>query len=166
MREFYQKLYSQLNEITPLQVDCGELCQSACCSLEVGEGIYLFPEEECMFTPQPDWGKIKISNEMKIIECNGHCRRDERPLFCRIFPLFPYIDHTGEMKIIFYSPMNFICPLIKLGEFEMLAPDYLEEVAEISNELAKHPITRPFLEKISREIDEFRKEPWANLFEK
>ena len=32
-KEFYAKLYKMLDDITPLTVDCGGLCDGACCDV-------------------------------------------------------------------------------------------------------------------------------------
>ncbi|WP_286726274.1 hypothetical protein [Pelotomaculum sp. PtaB.Bin117] len=47
----WDRIYRLLDDITPLAVDCGRLCGSACCSeWEQGAGIYLLPGEESMFS--------------------------------------------------------------------------------------------------------------------
>ena len=161
--QFYSELYERLNEITPLQIDCGELCGSHCCSDEAGEGIFLFPGEEVMFENKPYWGDLIKIDGMDAVQCDGDCPRDERPLACRLFPLFPYLSKDGELEIRFYSPMTLYCPLIKLCDYTMLAPDYLEEVQEIASILADDPACFEFIKKISRDTDKYESEPWANL---
>lgn len=163
MFDFYQKIYKLFEGVTPLLVDCGELCQAACCNKEVGEGVYLFPGEECMFETLPlDW-IITEKNDRKILNCHGVCSREHRPLFCRIFPLFPYIDTDGNVMLEYYLPMALICPLVKLRDDELIADDFFDVMDEVAALLAENPVTRPFVEKISREIDVYENEEWTKL---
>jgi hypothetical protein len=164
-KEQFIELYELLNEITPLLVDCGELCQGgACCRTEAGQGVYLFPGEETLFSNTDYWGKPTQIDDHTAIVCDGNCPRDERPLFCRLFPLFPYLTADGELEIIFYSPLAHICPLVKLEDFTLLAEDYLEVVEEIADKLLADSACREFLAAISRAIDRYEAEPWTNLF--
>lgn len=163
MKAFYKKLYQLLDQITPLLVDCGELCSKRCCQKEIGQGIFLFPDEAGMFAGKPYWQPVQQIEGMEAVSCDGNCPREERPLFCRIFPLFPYLDETGELLLTFYSPFNFICPLVKLEDFSLLAQDYLEALEEVGHLLSQNPDCREFLEKISRRIDAYEAEPWTAL---
>jgi len=162
-KQEFTALYDLLDEVTPLLVDCGELCQAACCQSEAGQGIYLFPGEEVLFT-SAYWGRPFEIDGHLAIGCDSHCPRAERPLFCRLFPLFPYLKETGELEIIFYRPFAHLCPLVKLDDFALLAEDYLEAVQEIGENLAADPACREFLNQISREIDRLAAEPWTRLF--
>lgn len=162
--QFYSELYERLNDVTPLQIDCGELCGNRCCSNEVGEGIFLFPGEEVMFEGKSYWGKPRKINGMNAILCDGYCPREERPLICRLFPLFPYISKEGELESRFYSPMAMYCPLIQLNDYSVLAPDFVNEVEEITAILDSNLLCHDFIKKISRQMDKFEFEPWANLF--
>lgn len=161
--QFYKKLYRLLDEVTPLLVDCGELCQKACCDPKLGQGVYLFPGEEVMFSGKSYWEPIKIISERKIVDCDGNCKRDERPLFCRLFPLFPYLTPENDLLLVFYSPMHPICPLIKLNDFKILADDYIETVKKIGKILLKNDDCLKFMLEISREIDACNDEPWMKL---
>jgi len=163
MKKFYQDLYHRLNEITPLVVDCGELCSSACCNQEYGQGVFLFPGEEIMFEGKSSWSPIIQVEGRQALNCEGVCERNERPLFCRIFPLFPYISTEDTVEIIFYSPMSYLCPLIKLKDFSILAEDFLDEMEDIADSLIAQPECLSFLKQISREIDQFETEPWTKL---
>ena len=164
--EFYSGLYERLNDITPLQIDCGELCGSRCCSREVGEGIFLFPGEAVMFENKSYWGNIKKIKGMDAVVCDGYCPRDERPLVCRLFPLFPYISKEGELELRFYSPMSLYCPLIQLNDYSFFDPDYFDEVQEIAEILSSNPACNDFIRKISCQIDAFESQPWTKLFSK
>ncbi len=165
MLKFYQHLYRRLNHITPLQVDCGELCQKACCRPDLGHGVYLFPGEAQMFQTQADWRTLEDFNGCQVLNCTGDCPRRERPLFCRLFPLWPYLSASGELSLQFYAPMACFCPLIQLKDFSILAPDYLAEVQKIATLLVQQPACRDFLDRLAREIDAYLTgEPWTKLF--
>ena len=100
----YLQLYKLFDEITPVPVDCGELCSKACCMGD-DSGMYLFPGElEVFKLLTPDWAKIENSDfkythnnktySLPICFCDGSCDRFQRPLACRIFPLTPVLDEN------------------------------------------------------------------------
>ncbi|MBN1352020.1 hypothetical protein JXJ21_21640 [candidate division KSB1 bacterium] len=162
-KKLYSELYAGLDDITPLQIDCGELCGSRCCSNEIGKGVFLFPYEEVMFENKMNWGGFFQLSGMDAIRCDGKCVRAERPLACRLFPLFPYLSADGKVETRFYSPMTAVCPLIRLGDYSLLAPDYADEVMQVTLRLFEDPDCQEFLLKISREIDAYESEPWSEL---
>lgn len=158
----YSYLYSKLNLRTPLKADCGELCSNACCKDdESGEecGMYLFPGEEVMFSHNDNF-KIEESdfsygsNFAKIIFCNSFCKRKERPLSCRIFPLVPYVDENWNLKVIIDKRGRGLCPLcnVTLSEFNH---SFVRGVRHIGEELLKEKDTAEFLYALSRLIDEW-----------
>ena len=58
-KSFYTKLYKMLENVTPLTVDCGQLCDGACCAVtDEITGMYLFPGEIEMYKPMPRWGEL------------------------------------------------------------------------------------------------------------
>ena len=79
-----------IGERTPLTFDCGALCGAACCRPdEDGQGgMYLFPGEESLLPGAGD-------GLAPIYVCDGRCRREDRPLACRIFPLTPVRKRDG-----------------------------------------------------------------------
>ena len=122
----YKYLYKKLNLRTPLKADCGLICKNACCEDFEGEelGMYLFPGEEEMFVGKENFSieesDLEYGNKKaKILYCKPYCKRNERPLSCRLFPLFPYITREGELKIIVDPRGRGICPLYKkeINEF-------------------------------------------------
>ena len=113
-KKIYKHLYKLLEKATPIGVDCGQLCNGACCEGDGETGMYLFPFEEQMYNGTEEWLEIYDSDfifkgkPVKIAICNGTCNRKKRPLSCRIFPLFK-ID--GELK---NDPRAVhVCPLAK-----------------------------------------------------
>ncbi len=108
--------YARLSKLTPLKSDCGDLCGKSCCKgLDERAGMYLFPGEEAMFSPDMDWlaldwhlvserefcpsweGSIE---KVGFVVCRGTCPRDQRPLACRLFPLVaePVVAKPGVAR--------------------------------------------------------------------
>ena len=156
----YKYLYKKLNLRTPLKYDCGSLCENACCVDTDGEelGMYLFPGEEEMFC-----GKENFTVDKSEMECNGknisilfckpYCNRNERPLSCRIFPLFPYITKDGYMKVIVDPRGRGVCPLHN-KELKDFNPAFVRGVRHIGEILIEENECYNFLYEISRLIDE------------
>lgn len=158
-KKFYDMLYREMSA-TPLLTNCGRLCGCACCkSNDVGEGMYLYPFEEVMFGEAAPFAEILPCDfkagekEVAFMTCDGHCERDKRPLACKIFPLVPYIDITGEMKIIFDPRAVGFCPL----EHKKITRKFKREVLAVARILLKVSETRDFLIAQSRLIDDYMK---------
>ena len=105
--------YSVLRRATPLNFDCGKICNGKCCKGDEKTGMLLFPGEEKLI--DPDINVIETENGEKLAVCNGTCDRNRRPLSCRIYPLFPIATEEGEVKVIF--DLRSDCPL-KSGEYK------------------------------------------------
>ena len=130
----YAAIYRLLDRVSPIDRNCGELCDSACCTCDSDEskdhpvlGIYLLPGEEQLFTKNEDWlewsySKVKSADFpnswhgiVYFIRCKTppYCQRRLRPLQCRTFPLAPHIDDNGLLKMALYSfKLPYRCPLI------------------------------------------------------
>lgn len=168
-KDFYRYLYRKLNNRTPLSTDCGMLCGNACC-VDSGEeplGMYLFPfEEEALqgaknLTIEDSDFQIN-ERPVKIAFCAPYCNRKDRPLACRIFPLFPYVDKTGYMQVIVDPRSRECCPLHKLEQNE-LSPKFVRGVRHIAKLLMCNESTREFLYETSRLIDEELELRWQFL---
>lgn len=159
-KEFYQYLYRKLNKRTPLSGDCGMLCGQACC-VDSGEeqlGMYLFPFEEAALE---NAGNLTIEDSdfmingkpVKIAFCKPFCDRGQRPLSCRIFPLFPYVGKDGQMDVIVDPRSRECCPLHKLDikDFSSL---FVRGVRHTAKLLMANESTREFLYESSRLIDD------------
>jgi len=111
----YKKAYRMLNTSTPLNYDCGLLCKNKCCKGDSNKGMILFPGEEIMHVnnsflviEEKDFSNFKVL----FATCNGNCDRNLRPLSCRIFPLVPYINKDGLLRIINDPRARYLCPLL------------------------------------------------------
>ena len=84
-KKMYDKIFRTMKDFTPLKVDCGQLCQGACCKGDENTGMRLFPREESCLTVK------ELPSGDRLAVCDGSCERSKRPLACRIFPFFPTI---------------------------------------------------------------------------
>ncbi len=137
----YKKLYALLEDVTPLEYDCGLLCGSICCHGGQDLGIYLFPGEERLFTGDEDWLVWEVhkvseydfppswEGTVDFVACTEFCPRDKRPLQCRFFPLTAHLDQDGLLYIILDSlELPYECPLIT--EKMELRSDFVQRVHE------------------------------------
>ena len=156
-KEFYDELYRLLENVTPLKVDCGGLCQGACCEGDGETGMYLFPGEEMMYDGTEDWLEICDSdfffegNPVKIAICDGTCDRKKRPLSCRIFPLF--IDEEGNLT--YDARGEWLCPLVTANiEFEQFDPRFIENVTKTFEKLMENETTENYIKETQKIIKE------------
>lgn len=142
--------YSALKKLTPLQFDCGKICNGKCCKGDADTGMLLFPGEEKL-----------IDKDINIIErdgafyaiCNGSCNRNYRPLSCRIFPLFPVIkndDGKEYIEVTFDSRAD--CPLV--NEEYKISRNFCNKVKRVGKYLLLNEETEAFYRNLSAEIEE------------
>ena len=111
------KAYELLEAVTPLSDDCGKLCNGRCCHGSENDGMLLFPHEKEYFLGLHGF-TVKNDGKTGLDEviCNGTCERKDRPLSCRIFPLFFYAskDPNGIVKIGVSADTRShgVCPLV------------------------------------------------------
>jgi len=159
--EIYGEAYRLLNLITPLRADCGKACNKACCSaVDEETGMYLFPYEEVMYVDCPPWLRVEETDftyqrekNALIALCEHPCTRELRPLSCRIFPLFPYLDKMGELKIIMDPRGKGICPLVRHVTPNELDPAFLKSVQLVFGVLLRFEPIHTFVFALSRQID-------------
>ncbi len=116
-----QSARNLLLNVTPLAADCGRLCAHACCtgSLHENSGMLLFPGEEALYAQAP-WARIVPlgyalgDSPALLLTCNGSCPRAERPLACRLFPLFCKVDGEG-FAVQLDTRAYALCPLYRYG---------------------------------------------------
>lgn len=163
----YLQLYKLFDRITPIPVDCGNLCNSACC-LGDDFGMYLFPgEKEVYSLLNPKWIKIEDSDfkythnektySLPIAFCNGKCDRYQRPLACRIFPLTPILDDDGKLKIINDPRGKAVCPLCKTFKLEDYDKQFLRQVQNTFLLLMKNKQFASFMVEYSDYLNDFNK---------
>ena len=130
-RRTYKAIYRLLNRVSPLDYDCGELCDAACCTKEKsGEemGMYLLPGEDKVHDKKEAWLTWNAEDaedydfpdswkgKVYFVQCKGpkSCKREIRPMQCRTFPLTPHINDAGELSLIYNDiELPYRCPLIE-----------------------------------------------------
>ncbi|MCH5212423.1 MAG: hypothetical protein J1G06_05370 [Oscillospiraceae bacterium] len=163
----YLQLYRMFDENTPIPVDCGKLCNAACCSGD-DSGMFLFPGEKEVFKLlKPSGFRIEYSDltyndggiirKTPIIFCEGNCDRYVRPLACRIFPLTPVIDKNGKIEIITDPRAKSICPLAKTFYLSEYDENFLKAVKKAFTLLSKNKHVMAFLYEYTDYINEFRR---------
>ena len=109
-----------LMDLTPLKTDCGKLCNHACCAGDEETGMLLFPGEDALYEGCA-FGKVlgadfSLGGEhAKLFVCSGRCDRENRPLACRLFPLFLAFLKNGGTKVRIDDRARAVCPLCDYG---------------------------------------------------
>lgn len=162
----YSKAYRILEQVTPLESDCGLLCNKACC--DGGDedlGMYLFPGEELAlsdssyFRIEPTDILLGDGSYVLLANCDGKCDRRIRPLSCRIFPLTPYLTYQQTLTLDLDIRSAGICPLVSGKKTPPLSPDFVRCVRKVIRLLSKDPEILSFIEKLSRILDEYAQLP-------
>ena len=152
MSDHLERAYALLEELTPLVTDCGQVCGGRCCLDSAdSEGMLLFPGEETLLT-QTDF-TIRPADGGWLLTCGGACDRRFRPLACRIFPLFPYVNESGRVQAV-YDPRGFrMCPLVRECAHVPLQRDFVRAVRRVGRILMEDPACAAFLRQQSEEIN-------------
>ena len=109
-----------LNALTPLKTDCGRLCGGACCQGDETTGMLLFPGEDALYE-RCAFGRVLPAGfalggaPARLFVCEGHCPRAERPLACRLFPLFLAFTKGGGTRVRMDTRAASVCPLYACG---------------------------------------------------
>lgn len=148
--ELFRRARAILGNLTPLRRDCGWLCGKACCRGDQTTGMRLFPHETSVLT------QIETADGGILATCNGTCDRAERPLACRIFPLFPYIHEDGHISAELDLRGMRVCPMITYCDIIHFDPDFLQAVRKVGRLLSHDPELYAFLKESSAEIDLYR----------
>jgi len=148
--KLYNRIFDILSEYTPLTVDCGVLCNCACCKGDINIGMRLFPFEETKLNV------TKIDKNNRLAVCNGECNRNERPLACRIFPFFPTVDEKGRIFVELDYRAYRLCPIVTHYDELLFDPKFLKAVKKVGKLLAKDEICREFLIESTNEIDIYK----------
>lgn len=146
-----KKVYKILDNVTPLRVDCGQLCSGECCKGDSDTGMLLFPGEEKFFESNENFSIRKTSDGRNVLICSGKCDRKLRPVSCRIFPLFPVLA-DGRIYVFDDPRAKGICPL--LYDEMKLSRKFERRVAKAGKLLAENEETSAFLKTLTDEICE------------
>jgi hypothetical protein len=166
-KEILQRAYEILENVTPLRLDCGSLCDRACCLGPEGEdedrGMLLFPGEEEFFEDCSDWMTLKpaapIYPNQVLAVCKGTCPRNRRPLACRIYPLTPYLTEDNILLIKMDPRAAGQCPLTVGAGRRNLQPEFIKAVRKVSRLLLTEPSLSKYITSLSRMLDEYVQDP-------
>ena len=149
-----------IGDRTPMLNDCGQLCGAACCRPdEDGQGgVYLFPGEAALLEGC-EWGRIVPAAFAPMLICDGPCRREERPLGCRIFPLTPVRGKSGRWTVRMDARARAMCPLVTSG-LAGLDPAFVRAARDALRAIAGDPEGDAFLEKWLALEEEYRRPLW------
>lgn len=164
--KIYSQAYKMLENLTAVPVDCGMLCDKACCKDNFSSdssdeaGMYLYYGEEIMLRKRNDfqivYSDFNYGNEYaKIAICQGTCNRHFRPLSCRIFPLIPYMKENSPLTIITDPRAKSMCPLAKVFTPNDFDIKFYETVFYIFKFLSKEPHIKEFIIEQSYLLDEY-----------
>lgn len=150
LRDAYERLYHK----TPLGFyNCGRICDGLCCRGDC-KGMWLYPYEEEFFSNREGFEVCETEGNYgyPMVICSGECNRDERPIACRIFPLFPLVyEDNGKNKIkVVYDPRAGMCPLAK--ENRLLDPKFVKEVRMAARSLMRDPKILEYMKAVSEEL--------------
>ena len=147
------KAWNILNKITPVQIDCGSFCKSACCQGDINTGMRIIPEEEALLVTHDFI--LRNAKSGKICICNGHCQRQFRPFACRVFPYFPMPIQLRSGRYIIRTMPDpralGICPMLR-DESVDIDPHFLYAVSRAGRVLLKSRKTRSWLLESAEEI--------------
>ncbi|MDD5823825.1 MAG: hypothetical protein PUD55_05375 [Firmicutes bacterium] len=161
-RQEYLDIYKMLDEVSPVDYDCGELCEAACCSCassiandpDEDMGIFLLPGEDKVYFRNEEWLGWSSSKAedyefpdswhgtfyFLYCKANCHCDRALRPMQCRTFPLQPHIDFDGKLCLIYdTNDLPYSCPLIVEREKYPLQEDFIKATYKAWNSLMREP---------------------------
>ena len=152
LREAYERLYHK----TPLGFyNCGRLCDGLCCRGDE-QGMWLFPYEEELFKDKEGFEVCETEGNYgyPMVICSGECDRAERPLACRIFPLFPLvIEEDGEIRVkVIYDPRASMCPLMR--ESREIDASFIKEIYKSTRYLIRDEKILEYLKAVSLELVE------------
>lgn len=135
-----------IGDLTPLNQDCGTLCDKACCRPDADGkgGVSLFPGEAELYQ-NADWHEIIDVEFAPLLVCRGICPRDARPLGCRIFPLTP-IRRENRLALRIDARAREMCPLARSG-VKGVRRDFALAVLAALREIDKTAEGRRFIDK-------------------
>lgn len=154
INENLKKAYEILRHVTPLGFyDCGRLCDGLCCRGDC-KGMWLYPGEEELFRNKEGFEVCETEGNYgyPMVICSGECDRDERPIACRIFPLFPIVtEEEGKIRInVIRDPRAGMCPIIRSSK--TVTPEFVRAVRLAARSLTRDEKNLEYLKAVSEEM--------------
>lgn len=143
-----------LEDLTPLKTDCGRLCAAACCQGDDKTGMLLFPGEDALFASCSFGRTVDARFELagkgvKLFVCSGRCERKNRPLACRLFPLFLKFKEDGTTKLRMDVRAKTVCPLTDYG-IKALDPEFKQAARKAYDLLLENEDCAAYLSDLDR----------------
>ncbi len=171
MKKSIKRIYKRLDEVSPVDFDCGTLCGEVCCVYDTDEShaeelvLYLLPGEELMYENSDEFelyymdsSEIKYPHSWKdsiyLVKCKNppKCDRSIRPIQCRTFPLVPHISKNGEFHLVLdETEFPYICPIIR--DHIKLNEDFINVTYEIWKKLITNPLVYDLVDMDSKDRD-------------
>lgn len=171
MKKTIEKIYKMLDEVTPVDFDCGKLCGEVCCVYDADDyhnedlALYLLPGEELMYEDSDsfelyyiDSSEINYPHSWKddiyLVKCKNppKCDRSIRPIQCRTFPLIPHISKDNRFHLIFdESEFPYKCPIIH--DNIKLNDDFIKVTYKVWAILIRDPLVYDLVDMDSRKRD-------------
>lgn len=167
MKKSIEKIYKQLDKVSPVNFDCGTLCNSVCCAYDEDDyqnkdlALYLLPGEELIYEDNEYFQLYYINpreldypytwkDPVYLVECTNppNCDRKKRPIQCRTFPLIPHITKGKLHLILDKHEFPYQCPIIE--ENIKLNEDFIEETYKVWKKLITNPQVYDLIEFDSR----------------
>lgn len=142
-----ESCYSQLRKVTPLEFDCGKICNGKCCNGDEKTGMIIFPGEEKFI--DENMKIFKNGDGDTVAVCNGSCDRNKRPLACRIYPLFPLLtEKEGKTTVEVVFDCRADCPITK-GEYD-INRKFKKAVKRVGKYLLLNEETKRYYKELSQ----------------
>ena len=142
-----ESCYSQLRKVTPLDFDCGKICNGKCCKGDEKTGMIVFPGEEKFIDENMKIYKNEDGDTVAV--CNGSCDRNKRPLACRIYPLFPLlVDSEGKDKVEVIFDYRADCPITE-GNYK-ISRRFEKAVRRVGGYLLLNEETKAYYKELSQ----------------
>lgn len=143
-----------LSGLTPLKTDCGRLCGGACCQGDEATGMLLFPGEEALYANSAfarvlPAGFSLGGQDVSLLVCQGRCERENRPLACRLFPLFLRFREDGSTRVVLDRRARALCPLTGYG-LSALDSAFLDAARTAYDLLLADPVCAAYLRDLDR----------------
>ena len=141
-----------LEQVTPLKADCGRLCAGTCCQGDETTGMLLFPGEDALYA---DCAFARVipaefslaGRDAQLLVCDGECERKNRPLACRLFPLFLKFTPDGSTRVCMDARACAVCPLCDYG-LDALSPAFRDAARQAYDLLLRDEECRAYLKAL------------------
>ena len=116
--------------------------------------MWLYPYEEEMFADKEGFVVCETEGNYgyPMVICSGECDRAERPLACRIFPLFPLVlEENGKVTIkVIRDPRATMCPIVRSSK--RIDPSFVREVRLAARRLIRDEKIFDYMKNVSLEL--------------